>query len=434
MVASSMHSEPRALRSGSSTFRGELESTVRVLQRLVHAASPGSVSGDEARVLVGLFADAERAASSGIALCSPVVVETGSFAKAGHGSAADWLGAVSGSSAGAAKERLAAAERAVCVPSLTEALREGDLSTAQLKLMSQTASAAPGSEDTLLELAGAGASHQELSDAASRLRAAARCRETERARRDRVHSGRHFRWRQSPEGGIRSEMWCDEIAWARVAPWLEAEAKGRWKAAGKGEPLEAHRLDALLDLLARGGPDGGSGPVARPHTLVIVDAQALKRGTAEGDELCEIEGIGPVSVDAVIDLVGEGGMQLLVKDGVDVRTVTSTRRDLPQRVEAALIVRDRTCVVTGCGKRHGLEGDHYREDYRDEGPTSTENLARLCPEHHALKTYGGWRLEGGPDHWDWIAPAHPKSAQYIARARQLAAAKAKATRNNPRRT
>jgi hypothetical protein len=144
MVASSMHSEPRALRSGSSTFRGELESTVRVLQRLVHAASPGSVSGDEARVLVGLFADAERAASSGIALFSPVVVETGSFAKAGHGSAADWLGAVSGSSAGAAKERLAAAERAVCVPSLTEALREGDLSTAQLKLMSQTASAAPG--------------------------------------------------------------------------------------------------------------------------------------------------------------------------------------------------------------------------------------------------------------------------------------------------
>jgi hypothetical protein len=79
-------------------------------------------------------------------------------------------------------------------------------------------------------------------------------------------------------------------------------------------------------------------------------------------------------------------MQLLVKDGVDIRTVTGTRRDLPQRVEAALVVRDRTCVITGCGKRHGLEGDHCREDYRDEGPTSMENLARLCPEHHALKT------------------------------------------------
>jgi hypothetical protein len=48
----------------------------------------------------------------------------------------------------------------------------------------------------------------------------------------------------------------------------------------------------------------------------------------------------------------------------------------------------------------------------------------LCPEHHALKTHGGWRLQGKPGSWKWIAPAHPKSAQYIARARRLAAAKA----------
>jgi hypothetical protein len=433
-----MQSEPRALRSGSSTLLGELESAVRVIQRLVHVAAPGSVSGDEARALVGLFAEAERAASSGMALFSPVVVESGSFAKAGHGSAADWLGAISGSSAGVAKGRLAAAERAAAVPALAEALHAGDLSADQLKLMSQTAAEVPGAEDALLGLAEKGASHQELRDAASRLRAAARCKETERARRARVHAGRHFRWRQSPEGGIRTESWCDEIAWARVAPRLEAEAKERWKAAGKGESLDAHRLDAFLDLLARDGAeaDGGSGSGARPHTLVIVDAAALRRGSTEGAELCEIEGIGPVSVDAVVELVGEGGMQLLVRDGVDIRTVTSTRRDLPQRVEAALIVRDRTCVVKGCGKRHGLEGDHCWEDYGDDGPTCLDNLARLCPEHHALKTFGGWRLEGGPGHWDWIAPAHPKSAQFIARARQLAAAKANAkrNRNNPRRT
>jgi hypothetical protein len=129
-----MHSEPMALHSGSSTLQKELESAVHVIQRLVHVASPASVSGDEARALVGLFAEAERAASSGIALFSPVVVETGSYAKVGHGSAADWLGTVSGLSAGEAKGRLVAAERAVGVPSLTEALHEGDLSAAQLNL------------------------------------------------------------------------------------------------------------------------------------------------------------------------------------------------------------------------------------------------------------------------------------------------------------
>jgi hypothetical protein len=420
-------------RTKGSALQCELKYAVGIIQGLVREATPASVSGDEARVIVGLFAEAERAAASGIALFSPVVVETGSFAKAGHGSAADWLGSISGSSAGAAKGRLVAAGRAQAVPALTEALHEGELSSAQLALLSETEAAVPEAVDTLLELTEQGASHQELSDAAARLRAAARNKDTERARRERVHQGRYFRWRQSPEGGIRSEMWCDEIAWSRVAPQLEAEAKARWKAAGNGEPLEAHRLDALLDLLTRGTTGGGPGSAPRPHTLVIVDAAALRRGSTEGDELCEIEGIGPVAVDAVVELVGEGGMQLLVKDGVDIRSVTSTRRDLPQRVEAALVVRDRTCVVTGCGKRHGLEGDHCRVDYDNDGPTCLDNLARLCPEHHALKTYGGWRLEGGPGHWEWIAPAHPKSAGFIARARQLAAAKAKAKRNDPRR-
>lgn len=432
MVASTLHNgrSPR----DEKALGNDLRAAVRTLQRVVRCTAPGSVSGDEARGLVALFAEAERAAASGIALFAPVVVESGSYAKAGHGSAADWLGSLAGSSSGAAKGRLAAAQRASADPVLAGALREGELSAPQLKVLSETAAAAPGSAPTLVDLAEKGASHQELSDAAARLRAAARSAEGARARRDRVHANRNFRWRQCPEGGIRGEFLCDEVEWARVAPRLEADAKERWRAAGQGEPLEAHRLDAFLDFLAGSGGGSGAGSGARPHAVVIVDAKALRRGTTQGDELCEIEGIGPVSVEAVTELVGEGGMQLLVRDGVDVRTVTSTRRDLPQRVEAALWVRDRTCAVAGCGKRHGLVVDHCHFNFGDDGPTELDNLARLCPEHHDLKTYGGWRLLGGPGKWRWIAPQHPKSAQYIARARKLAAARANATRNRPRRT
>jgi len=45
-------------------------------------------------------------------------------------------------------------------------------------------------------------------------------------------------------------------------------------------------------------------------------------------------------------------------------------------------------------------------------------------------------LGGGPGKWKWIASAHPRSARYIARARQMAAAKTKSegTRNKPLRT
>ncbi len=445
-----------------------LGSAVRDVQKVLREAAPGAVSGGEAKAFVDLFAQGERLGASGIALYAPRVVETGAHAKDGHGSAAQWLGSVSGSSPAAAKERLASAKRAGADEALTEALHEGELSSSELKLMGEAEAAAPGSAKTLLDLAEGGASHQELSDTASRLRAAARSKESEAARRQGVHERRHLRWRQSPQGGVRGEFFCDEVHWARVAPRLEAEAKERWKAAGSSDPstLEAHRLDAFLDFMAGGGEGNGSsgdggevgqdevdeddaagtraGRKGRSHrssrveTLVIVDAEALRRGTSEGDELCEIEGIGPVSVAAASELLGEGALRFLVNEGFDIKTVTRADRGIANAVNAALIVRDRTCCVPGCGKRLGLERDHVYVDYKDDGPTELDNLVRMCPEHHALKTNGGWRLEGSPGNFRWVPPAHPKGAGAISRARKLEAAKAEAgvtqDRNRPRRT
>jgi hypothetical protein len=45
-----------------------------------------------------------------------------------------------------------------------------------------------------------------------------------------------------------------------------------------------------------------------------------------------------------------------------------------------------------------------------------------------MKTHAGWRIEGGPGRWRWIAPKNPPSAGFITRAGKVAAAKAKATR------
>ena len=95
--------------------------------------------------MVALFSEAERATSSGIARLAPVVNKTGDFAKLGHGSAADWLGASLGTSTGVAKGRLVAAERAAATPEVAEAVREGDLSSAQLKLVTDATAVAPGS-------------------------------------------------------------------------------------------------------------------------------------------------------------------------------------------------------------------------------------------------------------------------------------------------
>ena len=428
----------------------DVTQAVRLLRGVLRHPVPGGLSGDTARQFVSLFSEAERAAASGVALFAPVVLETGDYTKEGHGSAADWLGSLSGSSSGAAKGRLAAAARAAKDPLLTEALHEGELSAAQLALVTSTSAEVPDAAGDLLELMEQGASHQEVSDAASRMRAAKRSLEDEKRRRARVHTNRYFRWGQDEGGGIRGGFFCDEVEFARIAPRLEAEATRRWKAAGNGQgggdSLEAHRLDAFIDLMSGSGdggqPDGGGrspgpGPGPRPRTLIIVNAESLRRGTTEGDETCEIEGIGPVSVAAATELLSEASLRFVIREGFDIKTVTKSTRDVAACIEAALIVRDRTCARPGCGKRFGLETDHREVDFGDDGPTELDNLVRLCPQCHDLKTYGGWRLEGEPGAWKWIAPAHPKSAGYIARARKLAAAKGRARaarqRNFPRR-
>jgi hypothetical protein len=303
---------------------------------------------------------------------------------------------------------------------VAEALHEGTLSSPQLNLVAAAASVDPDAAGTLLETA-ASAGHQELAEAASHLKACARSKETERARRARIHASRHLRWRQAEGGGVRGEFLCDEVAWARVAPVLEAAAKARAKAAGAGcvDSYEAHRLDAFLDLLSRQGTS-----TSRPRVLVHVDAEALRRGTTAKGETCEIAGIGPVPVAAVTELLGEGSMEFLVKEGADVRTITKSSRHLAQKTASALQARDRTCVVPGCGKSLWLQGDHCVVDYAVGGPTEIQNLALLCSGHHDMKTYGGWKLAGGPGRWKWVPPKDPPSAGRIARARKVEAARA----------
>jgi hypothetical protein len=381
--------------------------------------------------LVNLLAEAERIVASGMARLTPRVVESGVYAKEGHPSGPDWLAAVSGSSAGAARSRLAAAERAALEPGLAGPLRAGQLSAPELKVLSDAALTAPESLPELVSLAVGEASHKELSDAANRAKCCARSVESARLRRARVHAARHLCWHQEEAGGIRGEFLCDEVAWAKVAPILEAEAKKRWKESGGGdaESLAAHRLDACLDLFARPAP-GGEG--ARPHALVLIDAAALRRGRLLREDTCEIEGVGPVSLEMATELLEESSVQFIIRTGRDITTVTSSTRSPAQRTAMALIARDRTCVVPGCGKRLGLEGDHCRLDYSNDGPTTLSNLVRLCPAHHDMKTNGGWRIVGHPGNWRWVPPEKPPSAGRIARTRRLTTIKAK--RNLPRRT
>jgi hypothetical protein len=136
-------------------------------------------------------------------------------------------------------------------------------------------------------------------------------------------------------------------------------------------------------------------------------------------EVCEIAGVGPVSVELARELLGEGFLRLLVMDGTDVTTITGRTRVPPARLEAALLERDPVCVVPGCAVTVALETHHWQTDVQYGGPTVLENLCRICSVHHDLASNGGWKLAGGPGQWRWEPPGWSVSPGLQAKRRKI---------------
>ncbi len=206
-----------------------------------------------------------------------------------------------------------------------------------------------------------------------------------------------------------------------------AASTGSPRSRGTGPDPQADLFGSLApagpDQSDRSSPSDGSsgssgsnqticaGPTARPPSttvLVRADLAALRRGSLGPGEICEIPGVGPISLSKAQELLGESLCYLVITDGVDVTTVTRMGRSIPWALKVALCERDQTCVVPGCDVRKGLEFDHWKIDYKDGGQVSLDNLARLCHFHHYQRTYQDFVLSGGTGHWRFDPPARPK--------------------------
>ena len=121
--------------------------------------------------------------------------------------------------------------------------------------------------------------------------------------------------------------------------------------------------------------------------------------------MCEIPGVGPVSVETARELMGDAITRLVITNGVDVTTICHLGRSIPAALRTALIERDPNCVIPGCDVAGGLEIDHWGIAFSEGGPASLDNLARLCSHHHYLRTHQGFTLTGGPGKWRWTPPA-----------------------------
>jgi len=384
-------------------FTDHTRQAAGVLRRVLAAAPPEQLSAEAAAALAEAFAEAERLAAAGKALYAARVKATDGHRAAGCRDAASWLAGISGDPVGRARVVLDTADAVSGSPAVRDALADGQLSAAQAQLIGTATAVDPSCGPELVDLARR-ASFRELRDRAARVRRRSRTEADEVERERRVHQRRYCRITEPDAGGMRIDAWVTKVDGARLLARLAADAEAVFKeawAAGRREPHERYMADALVRLADAGG-EGGGRPV--PHVVVRADAAALVRGAVDGDEVCEIAGVGPVPVATARALLGEGFFTLLLTDGADVRTVTSTTRTVPRRVRVALAERDRCCVVPGCPVTDHLEIDHWRVDFARGGLTRLDNLARLCGPHHAMKTNAGWRLAGGPGRWRWLPP------------------------------
>lgn len=153
----------------------------------------------------------------------------------------------------------------------------------------------------------------------------------------------------------------------------------------------------------------GKRPNPAHLAILRLDVEALHRGYVEGDELCEISGLGSISVPAARELLGESVLKLVITKGQDVLNVTHLGRGPTIAQRVALWCSQPTCSVEGC-PRTFTQIDH-RDDWHRVRETRLENLDRLCTFHHRLKTTQDWALVPGTGKRAFVPPddhRHPR--------------------------
>lgn len=399
---------------GRAMATGQIRRATALVRAVLRAADPERISPAAAAEMAALLGALEK-------LSAAAAVR---YAQRSGKDAAGLLATVSGTARGAARKRLGLAAQLGGVPACHDAFVNGELSIDQAAAIAPLAAVSPAAADDLVRTARTSSVKELRAEAARALhRERGEHEALERARR--LHARRYCRTSVTEGGGVRLEALMAPLDGATILAALDRETDAVWKRcadAGRVESRDHCRADALVLLLSgKSTPatvrarDRQHAPVAADRTdrrpvsgtadvLVRVDAAALVRGEVRDGERCEIAGIGPVPVEHARQLIGEGFFTLLVQDGADIRTVTSTTRAVPTRVLKALMLRDPNCVVPRCGATEHLEIDHWQIDFARGGRTQLDNLCRLCALHHRMKTRTGWRLMGGPGHWRWLPP------------------------------
>ena len=448
--------------SGAGAGLGaRLEAATSVLAVLVAELEPGCLSGADAKGLYGAFVLAERLCVAGKTLLAPRIDASGIWRDDGHRNAASLLASVEGISPGQARSTLELGHHLDALPDTEEAIRAGRLSRPKATEVVGAALLDPESEAQLLD----GAEDQplhEVKERCQRARAAA-VRNDPISATKRIYAARSFASWSDAEGAFCYQGRDTADRGAQILNHISFVAKGLRRqrkadkagadTAGCDEPERALRADAFFAIVTRAGTRNGTGsspgvpggPAVDPDidpdvgledvdpgaidgsgidgseedafpdsfslidrpppcsVMVRVDLAALLRGETHPGELCELDGQGPIPPLMARDMANDSFLRFIFHRSEDIRAISHFGRTINKSLRTALVHRDRTCVVPGCGVSFGLEIDHILP-MAEGGPTTIDNLALLCHHHHFLKTFEGWVLTKA-DHHDAHHPA-----------------------------
>jgi hypothetical protein len=382
---------------------------------------PDDIPASQAVLLYETLERAGRAVATGKTLLAKRVAASRQWQTKGHSSAAEHLAAISGRSLGAARGELETSEALDDLAATKEALLGGALSEAQGQIIANAAKANPQAERSLINKAKK-TNHRGLRDEAQKAKAAADADPDAKHRR--IHTERRLSHGTDLEGAWNLHAHGTVADGSVVASELDRltdEIFATNGAAGIRECRDAYAFDALVEMARRSNslrhdPSPATVDAAKKRKLTApqhlallrLDIEALWRGYVEGDELCEVTGLGPIPVSTARTLLGDAVLKLIITRGVDVLNVTSLTRGPTQAMHYARLWTSPFCAVEGCTKTR-IEHDHiWGAEYKDTRHTRLDELDGVCHHHHDLHTRLRWALVRGTGKRPMVGPDDPR--------------------------
>ncbi len=387
----------------------EMRALREQVSRYAAAFDPALVDGYDADRILREAVAAKNMLAGIEAAAAKRVADTYVYRRDGHENAAQHLAAASGTSVNQARDLLATAERLQQLDKVNEAVRSGELSPQKAAAVADAAAADPDAQQRLLQAART-QSLGELKTECAKVKAAAQ--PDQDALRRQARENRTCYSRTSPDqvGEIVFRSSTDEMQeiWTAIKAGADKVFEQARKE-GRRERWDAYAADALLGIVrGRASADQAKSSSSSTKVIVRMDWEALIRGKVEGDELCEIVGVGPVPVTWVRDLLAKGDpfVTAILTKGVDVHTVAHLGRKPTAFQKTALQWLSPVCTVLGCNSTENIQYDH-REDWAKTHRTPTDGMDGLCTPDHDLKTYHGWSLVEGTGKRPFVPPDHP---------------------------